>query len=164
MWLVFYVSFLLYQPSEIVLPYQLWIKQLIFAGMVAAAYYLNAIVLVPRFLLTNRIAAYFGFVITIVIIILFINELSDNLLGLHRLMDEAFHHSGGPRKHDNHSLFDAILGSFIIALILGISTSVTAIQKWQTDQQHNQLLKEEKASSELAFLKAQINPIFSLIR
>ena len=159
MWLLFSVSFLLYQPSDVALPYQLWIKQLLFAGMVAGAYYLNAVVLVPRFLLANKTAAYFAVVISIAVVILFVNDLADRELGLHRLMDEAFHHSGGPRKHD-HSIFDAVFGSFIIALILGIGTSVTAIQKWQTDKQHHQLLKEEKTSSELAFLKAQINPHF----
>lgn len=158
-WLVFAFSFLLYQPSEIVLPYQLWIKQLLFAIMVAGAYYTNAIILVPRFLLSNRIAAYWAFIILMIVAILFINDLVDKQFGLRLLMDEAFHHAS-PSKRHGHFNPDEIFGSFILALILGISTSITTIQKWQADKQHNQLLKEEKTSSELAFLKAQINPHF----
>jgi two-component system LytT family sensor kinase len=158
-WLVFAFSFLLYQPTEITLPYQLWIKQLLFAGMVAGAYYINAGILVPKFLLHNRVAAYFGLIIVIIVVILFLDDLADRDLGLHKLMEQAFHRAGPPKKH-GHGNFDEILGSIIIALILGISTSVTAIQKWQADKQYNQLLREEKTSSELAFLKAQINPHF----
>jgi len=158
-WLVFAFSFLLYQPSEIVLPYQLWIKQLLFAIMVAGAYYTNAIILVPRFLLNNRIIAYWGLIILMILGVLFINDQVDKQFGLRLLMDEAFHHAN-PSKRHGHFNPDEIFGSFILALILGISTSITTIQKWQADKQHNQLLKEEKTSSELAFLKAQINPHF----
>ncbi len=48
----------------------------------------------------------------------------------------------------------------ITALVLGIGTSITAIQKWQNDKQQREELEKEKISSELSFLKAQINPHF----
>ena len=48
----------------------------------------------------------------------------------------------------------------ISALVLGIGTSITVIQKWQKDKQEREALEKEKVSSELSFLKAQINPHF----
>jgi two-component system LytT family sensor kinase len=48
----------------------------------------------------------------------------------------------------------------IIALVIGVGTSVTAIQKWQKDKQLHQEMEQDKISSELSFLKAQINPHF----
>jgi LytS/YehU family sensor histidine kinase len=48
----------------------------------------------------------------------------------------------------------------IIALVLGVSTSITTIQKWQADKQLTQEMEQDKVTSELSFLKAQINPHF----
>ena len=48
----------------------------------------------------------------------------------------------------------------ITALVLGISTSITTIQKWQKDKQEREELEKDKVTSELSFLKAQINPHF----
>ena len=44
--------------------------------------------------------------------------------------------------------------------MIGISTAITAIQKWQKDNQERKELEKEKVTSELSFLKAQINPHF----
>ena len=48
----------------------------------------------------------------------------------------------------------------ISALVLVIGTSITVIQKWQKDKQEREELEKEKVTSELSFLKAQINPHF----
>ena len=48
----------------------------------------------------------------------------------------------------------------ISALVLVIGTSMTVIQKWQKDKQEREELEKEKVTSELSFLKAQINPHF----
>jgi sensor histidine kinase YesM len=46
------------------------------------------------------------------------------------------------------------------ALVLGISTAFSAIQKWQKDNQERKELEKDKVTSELSFLKAQIHPHF----
>ena len=91
------------------------------------------------------------------------NNFADRWLNIHQLMDAAFHHNGPPRPRRERGgggpHFDTVT-LMITALVLGISTSVTTIQKWQADKQHNQILQQQKTLSELSFLKAQINPHF----
>ena len=54
----------------------------------------------------------------------------------------------------------ALFTIIITALVIGISTTITAIQKWQKDNQERKELEKDKVTSELSFLKAQINPHF----
>jgi LytS/YehU family sensor histidine kinase len=101
-------------------------------------------------------------VVGIAAVIVFLNIYVDDWLNLHQLMDAAFH-KAGPAKHHggggrDHGWDLAMIA--IIALVLGVSTSITAIQKWQADKQLNQELEQDRVTSELSFLKAQINPHF----
>ena len=78
-------------------------------------------------------------------------------------MDEAFHKSGPPHKHGQDRGWDvgtiaAMIGT--CALVMGVSTSIATIQKWQKDRQLHQDMEKDRVSSELSFLKAQINPHF----
>ena len=160
-WLVLGLAILFYQPftSDIAFPYQLWIKQAIILLMLAAAYYTNSLVLMPRFLLKNHTGYYLLFLILIIAAFLLINTYADKWLNLHELIDAAIRRHGPPKHHDEHSHFD-IVSPIMVALVLGIGTSITAIQKWQADKQSHMILQQEKTSSELSFLKAQINPHF----
>jgi hypothetical protein len=156
-----------FQPLSwnIIVPYQLWIKQFILLGLLVIVYYFNAIVLVPKLLLKNRTGIYFAIAVSLAAIIVTLNSYIDGWLNLHQLLDAAFHKGppapkhrgggGGGRGHD----YDFFIIAFT-ALVLGISTSVTAIQKWQKDKQVHQEMEQDKISSELSFLKAQINPHF----
>lgn len=151
-----------FQPLSwnIIVPYQVWLKNSIILGLLVIAFYFNASVLVPGFLLKNRTSIYFLIAIGVAVIIVLLNGYVDKWLNLHHLLEEAFHRSGPPPKHRNH---DHDWDIFIIsttALVLGISTSITTIQKWQSDKQKHQEMEQEKISSELSFLKAQINPHF----
>lgn len=156
-WVVLGLALMFYQPfpNDIKLPYQLWIKQAIVLILLAGAYYLNALVLVPTFLLKSRTAYFLLFIVATVATIMLANNFADKWLNIHQLMDAAFHHNGPPRPRRDHGggggpHFDTIT-LMITALVLGISTSVTTIQKWQADKQHNQILQQEKTSSELSF-------------
>jgi two-component system, LytTR family, sensor kinase len=161
-WLAFAFSFLLYTPPELVGVHELWEKQIIFTAMLAAAYYFNSEVLISRLLLKGKGLYYFISVVGVLVLIVFLNDLIDSQLHVHRAMEEAFHHAA-PRPHkggNGHGPFMDIFTIAIIGVILCISTSVTAIQNWRADKQRHQQLREEKTASELAFLKAQINPHF----
>jgi two-component system LytT family sensor kinase len=151
-----------FQPINfnIEVPYQLWIKQGIILGLLIIAYYSNTFVFVPKFLLKNRTEIYFLVIVSVAAIIIALNIYVDQWLNIRQLMEAAFH-KRGPVRHRagrDHGWDFALLA--IIALVIGVSTSITTIQKWQADKQKTQELEQDKVTSELSFLKAQINPHF----
>ena len=159
-WIVLGVVLFLYQPLSwnIQLPYQFWIKQMLVLSTLIIAFYINSIILVPNFLLKQRTGAYFLFVVVLITVIYLLNNFTDRCLNMHQLMETAFHKHGPPKQRRGHDFDIAMIA--IIALVLGISTSITAIQKWQSDIRLRAVLEQDKISSELSFLKAQINPHF----
>jgi two-component system LytT family sensor kinase len=68
-------------------------------------------------------------------------------------MPPEFH--GGPInwRIDSTSLF-------IFLMIMAISTAIKTVQQWQLTEQRAARAEADKASAELSFLKAQINPHF----
>lgn len=151
-----------FQPItwNIAVPYQLWIKQSIILGSLVIAFYLNSFVFVPQLLLKNRTSVYLLTITGIAVIIVLLNIYADEWLNIHHLMDVAFHKNGPPKHHQGRDHGWDFFMIAIIALVLGVSTSITAIQKWQNDKQLHQEMEQDKISSELSFLKAQINPHF----
>jgi len=161
-WVVLGTVLLFNQPLGwgIDVPYQFWIKQNLFFIILIAAYYLNAYYFVPEFLLKNRSRIYFLLIALVIAVIMAFMSWFDKYLELPRLFVEAFMKKKNSLKHlENKQGYD-ILTLAISALVLGISTSITTTQIWQKDRQRNQEMEQEKISSELSFLKAQINPHF----
>ena len=160
-WVVFGLVIFFRHPvfSGIDISYQLWITQTITLSLLVIAFYVNSSFLVPRFLLKNNAVYYFVIISAIVVVIVFINAWLETafpkiiqypraeMLG-YQLRQPAI--SG----HIN------TLTVIISALVLVIGTSITVIQKWQKDKQEREELEKDKVSSELSFLKAQINPHF----
>jgi two-component system LytT family sensor kinase len=164
-WAVFGMLLFFFQPLtlNISLPYQFWIKQNIIFGLLVITFYLNSEVIVPYFLLKNKTVTYLLIVVGVAIIIVLLSGYVDEWLRLPQLMDAAFHKDGLPHHHHQHHEWEIGMIAPMIgtcALVLGISTSITVMEKWQKDRLVHQELEQDRISSELSFLKAQINPHF----
>lgn len=143
--------------EEIRLPDLFWVRQGIFLCLMVGTFYLNSQVLVPRLLLRNQTGRYVVALVSIVVFILLVLFVIETWFNLPILMHRAFHPDGkGQPKY--YGWIQPVM--FTILLVLGISTSLAMLQKWQTETTLRLALEQAKTVSELSFLKAQINPHF----
>ena len=159
-WGLLVFVFLLYQPLSLGVdwPDLFWVKQGILCTLFIGAFYLNSEIMAPRLLFRDRTSLYLSSLIAVVAGILLIIWAFESYFELHILIHRAFHPDGGGRPPQPGRWFQSPLRMTL--LILGISTSITTVRTWQRDAQLRQDLEQAKVSSELLFLKAQINPHF----
>lgn len=139
-------------------PLEFWWKQLLFAMILAIAYFINAFYFVPSFLLKNKVAQYILVLIVSVIVILALALLIEHALQLPRLIHEIIR-PDKPYTPKGWFRFD-FPGLLITLLTFGISTSSVLLRKGQQDSLLRKELEKQQVSTELSFLKAQINPHF----
>jgi sensor histidine kinase YesM len=150
-----------YQPLSwgVSLPAVFWVKQFMNFGLLVALFYFNSRYLVPRYLLNNRILVFIIWVVALVILMLIVSKMADQQLEIRRHMERIMPrpgHRGGPKPRH---LIDGIL-LMTTLLVIGVSTSMAVIQRWQADAHLRNLVEKQNITSELALLKAQINPHF----
>lgn len=153
-------------------PFDYWLKQTVTLGLLVTAFYLNSLVLVPKFLLNNHTAVYILVVLTLLLTITFINRWVDDgripylpgiLASVQRNQAPGTAPIGRrpPRLQTGLPIkLGDIFTIIMTILVLGISTTITAIAKWQKDNQERKELERDKITTELSLLRAQINPHF----
>lgn len=153
---------LLCQPLawEIELPVQFWIKQGLVFALWVGLFYLNTLVLVPRLLFRNRVGAFTAAILGAVVFVMLAIALIDSWMNLRELMHQAFNPDDVARRPHRSGMYINPVILLATLLVLGISTSIKTVQKWQKDTEIRQSLERQRISSELSFLKAQINPHF----
>jgi len=154
LWVVFSFTFFSLQP--------LLSGSTVTLVLLITAFYFNAYVLVPQLLLKNRMVYYIVIIAVVIIAITSISRWADRLIdNLHLNKVSLYELTQAPGNGPDVLFgFRNIFTLITSGLVVGISTAITAIQKWQKDRQEREKLEKEKVTSELSFLKAQINPHF----
>ncbi|GAB3723653.1 histidine kinase [Hymenobacter agri] len=161
-WGLFGLIFLLFQPltGRLTMPPQFWLKQGLMFGVWVSTFYLTARVTVPRLLFGGRTGWFVLALVGTTVAVLAFSRFLETALNLPALMDKAFMAAAGrPRLPRTGPHIDT-MGLLTTMFVLGISTCITVVQKWQHDAQIRQTLEQQRVQSELSVLKAQINPHF----
>ena len=162
-WGLFGLTFLLFQPltGRLTMPPEFWLKQGLMFVVWVSLFYLTARVSVPRLLFQGRTGWFVVALVGTTVAVLLVSRFLESVLNLPELLNKAFEAAAGrPRLLQQRGpRFDS-MGLLTTMFVQGIATSITVVQKWQKDAQIRQSLEQQRISSELSVLKAQINPHF----
>ena len=117
--------------------------------MLAALFYLNTTLLIPKLFLNGKGLIYIFFWIGFIILIGFLNA------GWGSLLDSV----GIPSRHHSFSRRFAY-PIFPCLLVFALSTAIKISNEWFKNEKQIKEMENEKLTAELAFLKSQVNPHF----
>lgn len=127
------------------------VQAIAYASTYIVAVYLNFLVLMPRLLLKNRIAAYLLFTYVTVLVAYFLQQAiyAKSWADIVNFFTPSF------------NLFrDMVINVITFSMFCGIGWAFSMFKLWLTDENRIQELKNENLKAELSNLKNQINPHF----
>jgi sensor histidine kinase YesM len=126
---------------------------LVVTGFTAVSAYLSTKVLVPRFLYRKAIRRFIGFLV----IVAFFNTVFTFFIG-----GALYYELSGKSIFRSTSVIQLILAAFFITncIVIVVSSAVQIIIDRFNMEEQLHVVENEKVSTELAFLRAQINPHF----
>ncbi|SIS68670.1 sensor histidine kinase [Belliella pelovolcani] len=160
-WALFGLVIFILSPlsSGVERPFEFWLKQGINLSLLIAVFYINYFYFIPRVLFKNRIPLFLSInLLTGIACILFL-ILFDDWVNMQELMHKAYRPDVPYTPRPRNYYWD-ISQLLIFFMVIGISTSIASVQKWQADEAEKLEQKRQQINSELTYLKAQINPHF----
>ncbi|MBE9463497.1 sensor histidine kinase [Dyadobacter subterraneus] len=156
-WILLGFILLFFPPLtwDIKVPNSFWIKQTLNILILACVFYFNALYMAPKFLFLEKRTVFITWFIAIWIFVLLIARIIE--INLH-VMEEmaALSHD----KKLKSTFFPDLYLSIVTLLVLVISTAIAGAQRWQANEKKHEMIEKRQIASELALLKAQINPHF----
>ncbi len=155
-------------------PTEFWLTQATVFGLLAGLFYLNVGWAAPHLLHRRRLPAYLAVNAVAVLVVLWAHQQVETRLHVSELIArgrEAVMNPpnpwSAPRPHllltpeeeSGGSLFNPSV-LLLTLMVLGIATSLAAMQRAQRDAERHLELERRQVVTELSLLKAQINPHF----
>lgn len=136
-------------------PASFWIKQVCNLLMLAVLFYFTAYYMGPVFLINQRKTVFAVWCTVAIVLYLVLAKVIE--INLH--VPEQLAAVKGDKYVRNKYKLDG--HQFIVViLVMVISTAYAVIHRWQADRQKHEMIEKQHITSELALLKAQINPHF----
>jgi two-component system LytT family sensor kinase len=156
-WLILGVGLIYSRPSDWgdEIPKEYLIKQTILLFILMAIFYMNCYVLIPKILIQSQIFTYVLVILALVGGLTILTKIINELFDLNNLTFKQ----GYKPNVNRHSRWNTFVPGMML-LVVGLSITISFIQKWQEEVSRRQELEREKVTSELTLLKAQINPHF----
>jgi sensor histidine kinase YesM len=149
--LTFFLLYLIYDFNTPFLPQ--YVSTFVVTGFTAIPAYLSSKVLVPRFLYHKAIRKFIG----ALLLVAFVNTVLTYYIG------GAFYYElSGKSIFRSISVIQAISAAFFIinCIVIAVSSAVQIIVDRFNMEEQLHVVEKEKVKTELAFLRAQINPHF----
>jgi hypothetical protein len=116
--------------------------------------YINVYYLIPRFILRKKYWTYIGYLSLILILVYLVRTGLNYLLVTKEIWPEA--NDGGRFLEPNH-VIAVVLGEIYV---LGFATAIKLVIDWSIEKRRNEDLAQLQLSTELKYLRTQIQPHF----
>lgn len=131
-------------------------KSMFHLSLLAAFFYLNMLVLIPRLLFRKKIELYAGLILVCLAAIVLADQAYDKWI-----FEPSIHGLGEPSARQMPPVLLRLTSTLLSALLVfGISTSLKVVKEYLKKEKEQQEIENKKLNSELVFLKSQINPHF----
>lgn len=156
-WLLLGFIVLFYPPLtwDRVIPTSFWIKQLLNFIMMVGLFYFTVYYIAPTFLVNEKKTVFIIWLIAAIALYLVLARVIE--VSLH-VPEEMAALKGAKNTKSIYSLDVHLF--MVIVMVMVISAGFAVTQRWQADAKKHEMIEKQHITSELALLKAQINPHF----
>lgn len=125
------------------------------------AFYVNYLVVVPRFFFSKRKVYFFIVLILFTFLLLTVSQYLYDYFQLENISPNKLSGESIPPRRSRFGLHPKLIDNFFLLLIvLGFSSGMAIIQRLRKNESKQKEIEKARVDSELAFLKNQISPHF----